>query len=101
MHIFTDSQTSLHAIQHELQRHSHIKHHHHKSLIAAIVSKLHYKIRLGLLPIIIHKIRGHKNIRGNDLEDTAAKRLLTSVEDIPGHRKLTVATWKHAEQPAF
>jgi hypothetical protein len=38
--IFTDSLTSLHAIQNELQRPSHITYHHHTQLIAVIVATL-------------------------------------------------------------
>ncbi len=40
--IFTDSQTSLHAIQNELQLPSHTTYHHHKPLITAIVDSLLY-----------------------------------------------------------
>ncbi len=77
--IFTESQTSLHAIQHQLQRPSHTAYHHHKPLIAAIVNTIHYRASLGL-PTQLNKIRGHANIRGNELADTAAKSAVTSFE---------------------
>jgi hypothetical protein len=70
--IFIDSQTSLHAIQNELHRPSHTAYHHHKPLITAIVTSLQYMIKLGL-PKILHKIRRHTNITGNDLAYAAAK----------------------------
>ncbi len=73
--IFADSQTSLHAIQNELQRQSHTTYHHHKPLAIAIVDYLLYKAELGL-PTTLHKIRGHTNIRGNELPDVAAKRVV-------------------------
>jgi ribonuclease HI len=98
--IFTHSQTSLHAIQNELHRPSHTAYHHYKPLITAIVNSLQYMIRLGLL-IILHKIRGHININGNDLADAAAKRVVTSFEDIPEHQKVTVTIRKYAERPEF
>ena len=70
--IFTNSQTSLHAIQDELQRPSHTAYHHHEPLITAIVNSLQYKIRQDL-PTRLHKIRGHTNIKGKDLADEVAK----------------------------
>ncbi len=80
--IFTDSQTSLHALQNELQRPSHTTYHHHKSLITAIVDSLLYRAELGL-PTILHKIRGHTNIGGNDLADAAVKRVVANWDGIP------------------
>jgi len=53
--IFTYSQTSLQAIQNELQRPSHTAYH-HKPLITAIFTSLQYRISLGL-PTILRKIR--------------------------------------------
>ena len=53
-------------------------------------------IRLGL-PTILHKIRGHTNIKGNDLAYEAAKRVVTAFGDIPKHQKVTVIIGKHAE----
>jgi hypothetical protein len=53
--IFTDSQTSLNAIQNELQRPFHTQYHHHKLLIAAIVELHLYRSELGL-PTTLHNI---------------------------------------------
>jgi len=80
--IFTDSKTSLHVIQHELERSSNKNYHHHKPRIAAIVSTLRYLILLGI-STILHKIRRHTHIRGNE---TTVKRVETSFEDISGHQ---------------
>jgi ribonuclease HI len=77
--IFTDSKTCLYAIQLELQRPSHTTYHHHKPLIAATVDSLLYKSELGLTTIL-HKIRGHTNIRGNHLADVAAKRVVSKFQ---------------------
>jgi ribonuclease HI len=98
--IFTDSQTSLHAIQNDLHRPSHTAYHHHKPLITVIVSSIQYRIRLSL-PTILHRIRGHTNIRGNDLEDAAAKRVVRAFKDIREHQKVTVTIGKYAERPEF
>ncbi len=51
-------------------------------LVAAIVTTLHYKANLGL-PTILHKIKGHTHIGGNDLADTTVKCDVSSFEDIP------------------
>jgi hypothetical protein len=97
---FTDSQASLHANQSQLQRPSHTTYHHHKPHITAIVNTLHYRASLGL-PTKLNKIRGHTNIRGNDLADAAAKLVVTSFEDIPEHQKLTITIGKQVERPPF
>jgi hypothetical protein len=98
--IFTDSQTSIHAIQNEVHRPSHTAYHHHKPLISAVVNSLQCRIRLGL-PTTLHKIRGHTNIKGNDLANVAAKRVVTSFEDIPENPKVTVTIGKYAERWEF
>ena len=46
--IFTYSQTSLHAIQNQLQRPSHTAYHHHKPLLVAIINLIRYKEGLNL-----------------------------------------------------
>ncbi len=74
-----ESQTSLHAIQNQLQRPSHTTYYPHKPLIAAIVTTLHYRVSL-CLPIQLNRIREHKNIGSNNLAGTAAKLAITSFE---------------------
>ena len=98
--IFTDSQTSLHAIQNQLQRPSHSAYHHHKPLLTAIVTLIRYRDGLNL-PTHLRKIRGHTNIRGNDLADTAAKLVVTSFAEIPTHKKIIVTIGKQAEIPPY
>jgi ribonuclease HI len=98
--IFTDSKTSLHAIQNELQRPSHTTYHHHKPLIAAIVDSLISRSELGLTTIL-HKIRGHTNIKGNELADVAAKKVVSNWDDIPEQQKLTVTIGRQAERPTY
>ncbi len=93
--IFTDSKTSLHAIHHELQRPSHTTYH-HKPLIATIVDSLIYRAELGLTTIL-HKIRGHADIKGNDLADAAAKSVVSAWDDILEHQKLTITIGRQAE----
>jgi ribonuclease HI len=98
--IFTESQTSLHAIQNELQRPSRTAYHHHKPLITAIIDSLLYRAELGL-PTILHKIREHTNIRGNNLADAAAKRVVADWDGIPENQKLAVTIGRQAEQPPY
>jgi len=86
--IFTDSQTSIHATQSQLQRPSHTTYQQPKPGIAAIVTALHYRASLGL-PTKLYKIRGHTNIRGDDFADTASKLNVASFEDIPEQHKFT------------
>jgi hypothetical protein len=42
------------------------------------------------LPTHLRKNRGHTNIKGNDLVDTAAKLVVTSFEEIPTLKKIAV-----------
>jgi ribonuclease HI len=98
--IFTDSKTSLHAIQNELQKPSHTTYHHHKPLIAAIVDSLLYIAELGFTTIL-HKIRGHTDIRGNDLADVTGKKVVSNWDDIPEHQKLTVTIGWQVERPTY
>ena len=87
-------------IQHELQRPSHTTYHHHKPrILAAIVDSLLYRAELGLTTIL-HKIRGHTNISGNDLADVAAKRVVFAWDDIPEHQQLSIPIGRQAERPA-
>ena len=62
---------------------------HFFSLISAIVDSLINISELGLTTIL-HKIRGHTNIKGNDMADIAAKRVVSNWDDIPEQQKLTV-----------
>ena len=96
--IFTDSKTSLYTIQHELQIPSQTKYHHHKPLLAAMVQIIQYRAELAQ-PTIIRKIRGHTNIKGNDLADVAAKRVVSNWDEIPEQQKLAVTIGRQAERP--
>jgi hypothetical protein len=49
----------------------------------------------------LHKIRGHKNIKGDDLGDTAAKLVVIIFEGIPERQKCSFAIGKQAERPFF
>ncbi len=91
--MFTESQTCLRGIQHQLQRPSHTAYHHPTFLIAAIVTTLQYRASLGF-PTKLNKIIEHANIRGNDFADTAAKLVVISFEDIPEHKKLALTIGK-------
>jgi hypothetical protein len=98
--IFIDSQTGLHAIQNQLQRPSRTAYHHHKPLLIAIISLIRYREGLNL-HTQLQTIRGHTNIRGNDLADTAAKLVVTSFEEIPTSQKIIVTIGKQAERPPY
>jgi len=95
--IFTDSQTSLHAIQNQLQRPSRTTYHHHNPLLTSIVDTNRYKEGLNL-PIKLQNIRGHTNIRGNNLADTAVKLVVTLFEEISTLKKITVTIGKQAKR---
>ncbi len=73
--VFTDSMSSLHAIQHRYTNpgiHGPQQYHHHRLLLSGIADLLEERRRQGFRTIL-HKIRAHTNIRGNDLADAAAK----------------------------
>ena len=83
--IFTDSLSSLQAI-----RHHHInpgttstKHYRHHSLLLGSITDLLEARRLAGLRTTLHKVRGHINVRGNDLADAAAKLVVTHFDTFP------------------
>jgi hypothetical protein len=83
-----------------LQSPSHTTYHHHKTLLTAIDNTVQYRDILGL-PTKLQKIRGHTNIRENDLADKAVKLVVTSFEEISKPKKLTVTIIKQAERPPY
>ena len=70
--------------------------HHHKPLLTTIVNLIGYREGLDL-PTQLQKNRGHPNIRGNDLADTAAKLVVISFEEIPTVKKITVTIGRQAK----
>ncbi len=84
----------------ELQKPSYTTYHNHKPLIAAIADSLLNRAELEHTTIL-HKIRGHTNIRGNDLADVAAKRVVPNWDDISEHQKLTVTIDRQAKRPKY
>ena len=48
---------------------------------------------------IIHKIRAHTNIRGNDLADAAAKMTVTQYDSLPESQKMKVAVREYHQAP--
>jgi len=48
---------------------------------------------------IVHKIRAHTNIRGNDLADADAKMAVTQYESLPETQKLKVDVGGVAPRP--
>jgi hypothetical protein len=68
--IFTDSLSGLQAIRHQ-HAHPGIRsardYHHHKTLLESIVDLLETR-KLAGRSTILHKIRAHTNIRGNEMK---------------------------------
>ncbi len=82
--VLTDSLTSLQAIQHHHTNPSTTgaKHyHHHNLLLNGITDLLDERRRQGLRTTL-HKLRGHTNIRGNDLDDAATKLAVTHFDTL-------------------
>jgi ribonuclease HI len=99
--IFTDSLTSLQAIQnhHTNPGTTSAKHYHHHSLLLnGITTLLEERRRLGL-HTTLHKLRGHTNIRGNDLADAAAKLAVTHFDTLPPPQTMRVDIGEIAPRP--
>ena len=90
--IFTDSLSSLQAIR-RLYTHqgpsSPHNYHHHLLLLSGITDLLEERRRRGFRTPL-HKIRAHKNIRGNDLADSAAKMAVAQCDSLPESQILKV-----------
>ena len=99
--VFTDSLTSLQAIQQHRTNPgtTSTKHyHHHITLINGITTLLEER-RLSGLRITLHKLRGHTNIRGNDLADAAAKLAATHFDTLPPSQTKRVDIGEIAPRP--
>ena len=99
--IFTDSLSSLQAIQlyHTNPGATSAKHyHHHSILLSGITTLLEERRRLGL-HTTLHKLRGHTNIRGNDLADAAAKLAVTHFDTLPPSQTTRVDIGENAPRP--
>ena len=70
------------------------------ALINAIIDLIRYRDEKGL-HTTLRKIRAHSNIRGNDLADQTAKRVVSNFDDIPDDQKTTVTIGKNAPRPNF
>jgi hypothetical protein len=83
--IITDYLSSLQAIRHH---HSNpgttsAKHYQNHSLLLGSITDLIETKMLAGLSTTLHIIRGHTNIRGNNLADAAAKLAVTHYETLP------------------
>ena len=99
--IITDSLSSLQAIRHHNTNPgttSAKRYHHHSLLMGSITDLLEIK-RLSGLSTTLHKIRGHTNIRGNDLADAAAKLAVTHFDTLPSLQKRRVDIGEIAPRP--
>ena len=88
--IFTDSLSSLQAIRHRYTNpgaHGSQHYHHHMLLLSGITDLLEERRRRGI-STILHKIRAHTNIRGNDLAYAAAKTTVTQYDLLPEPKKI-------------
>jgi ribonuclease HI len=99
--IFTDSLSSLQAIQ---QHHTNpgitgAKHYHHHSILLRGITDLLEERRRRGLRTTLHKLRGHTNIRGNDLADAAAKMAVTNFDTLPPSQTLRENLGEIAPRP--
>jgi ribonuclease HI len=99
--IFTDSLSSLQAIQHQ-HTHPGIRsakdYHHHRILLESISNILETR-RLAGHHTTLNKIRAHTHIRGNDLADAAAKMAVRSFDTLPTHATIRVDIGEVAPRP--
>ena len=101
--IFTDSLSSIQAIRLHFTRPglSIAPHyHHHMLLIQSICHLLETRREKGY-PTTIRNIRAHTHIKGNDLADAAAKRVVADWNGIPANQKLNVTIGRQAERPPY
>ena len=99
--IFTDSLSSLQAIRQHYTNPgtTSAKHYHHHSLLLnGITTLLEERKSLGLRTTL-QKLRGHTNIRGNDLADTAAKLAVTHYDTLPPAQTRRVDLGENAPRP--
>ncbi len=59
------------------------KHYHDHNILLSGITALLEERRLSGLRTTLHKLRGHTNIRGNDLIDAAAKLAVTHFDTLP------------------
>ena len=83
--IFTDSLSSLHAIDYHNTNPSlgGAKHYHHHMLLLQSITELLDAIASLDFRTTLHKIRGHTRIRGNNLADAAAQLAVRSFDTLP------------------
>ncbi len=99
--VFTYSLTSLKAIQHHRTNPgttSAKRYHHHSIMLSGITTLLEERKLTGLRTTL-HKLRGHTNIRGNDLADAAAKLAVTHFDTIPPSQTKRVDIGELAPRP--
>ena len=98
---FTNSLSSLQDIQHHdtnLGTTSAKHYHYHNLLLSGITTPMEERSRLGLRNTL-HKLRGHTNIRGNDLADATTKLAVTHYDTLPPSQTLRVDIGEIAPRP--
>jgi len=82
--LFTNSLSNLQVIRHHhaIPGTTSAKHYHHHNLMPGSITDLLETRRLAGLSTTLHKIKAQTNIRGNDLEDAAAKLAVTHYETL-------------------
>jgi ribonuclease HI len=98
--VFADSFTSLQATQHRTNPGTtSAKHYHHHSILLSGITALLEERRLSGLRTTLHKLRGHTNIRSNDLADAAAKLAVTHFDTLPPSQTKRVDIGELAPRP--
>ncbi len=96
-----DSLSSLHAIRHRCTHQgpsSPHNYHNHMLLLSGITDILEER-RMRGFRTILHKIRAHTNIRGNDLANAAVKMAVTQYDSLPESHKFKVVVGEIPPRP--
>ena len=96
--LFTDSLSSLQAIQKRLYNTDPQAYHHHQVLIDDIVRLIMVREHKGL-STTLKKVRAHTNVMGNELADETAKRAVRQFDDLPEETKIKVSLGAVAPRP--
>jgi hypothetical protein len=77
------------------------RHYHHHLVLLDIITYLIDARRAASFSTTLHKLRGHTNIRGNDLADAAARMVVQNFATLPQEQMLRVDVGANAPRPPY